>query len=88
MSGTYPKDEMQDTNTSFCFVCFLHLANERGSEVEVGASPGTEEGDNEIGDRWGPKVHSLRPLSVARELINSLFWVYSLGAKEGRGGTN
>ena len=59
---TYPKDKMQDISTSFCFICLLHLANERGLKIEVGESPGAEdegqpeEGDNKVGDLWGLKV--------------------------------
>lgn len=60
---TYPKDKMQDISTSFCFICLLHLANERGLKLEVGESPGAEdegepeEGDNKVGDLWGLKVY-------------------------------
>ena len=68
---TYPKDKMQDISTSFCFICLLHLANERGLKIEVGESPGAEdegqpeEGDNKVGDLWGLKVRPLRlPLSL------------------------
>ena len=56
---TYPKDKMQDISTSFCFICLLHLANERGLKLEVGDSAGAEdegqpeEGDNKVGDLWG-----------------------------------
>ena len=71
---TYPKDKMQDISTSFCFICLLHLANERGLRVEVGESPGAEdeeepeEGDNKVGDLWGLKVRSSLCLH-RRELI-------------------
>jgi len=62
---TYPKDKMQDISTSFCFICLLHLANERGLKIEAGESPGAEdeglpeEGDNRVGDLWGLKVNNL-----------------------------
>ena len=62
---TYPKDKMQDISTSFCFICLLHLANERGLKIEAGESPGAEgewrpeEGDNMVGDLWGLKVKIL-----------------------------
>ena len=65
---TYPKDKMQDISTSFCFICLLHLANERGLKIEVGESPGAEdeeqpeEGDNKVGDLWGLKVRPPSPL--------------------------
>jgi condensin complex subunit 2 len=51
---------MDDISTSFCFICLLHLANERGLSIEVGESSGdaphAEEGDNVVGDIWGLKV--------------------------------
>jgi condensin complex subunit 2 len=31
---TYPKDKMEEISTSFCFICLLHLANERGLKIE------------------------------------------------------
>ncbi|KAG8799817.1 hypothetical protein FRC17_007036 [Serendipita sp. 399] len=31
---TYPKDKMDEISTSFCFICLLHLANERGLKIE------------------------------------------------------
>ena len=66
---TYPKDKMQDISTSFCFICLLHLANERGLKIEVGESPDAEdegepeEGDNRVGDLWSLKVRFLFLLS-------------------------
>ena len=65
---SYPKDKMQDISTSFCFICLLHLANERGLKIEVGESASAEdeaqpeEGDNKVGDLWGLKVGSPPPL--------------------------
>jgi hypothetical protein len=48
---------MDDISTSFCFICLLHLANERGLSIDVGESGGdAEEGDNVVGDIWGLKV--------------------------------
>lgn len=74
---TYPRDKMQDISTSFCFICLLHLANERGLKLEVGESPGAEdegkpeEGDNKVGDLWGLRVFFFfRSVQVIfRELI-------------------
>lgn len=31
---TYPKEKMEEISTSFCFICLLHLANERGLKIE------------------------------------------------------
>lgn len=36
LQNTYPKEKMTDISTSFCFICLLHLANERGLKIEVG----------------------------------------------------
>ena len=53
---------MQGISMSFCFVCLLHLANERGLKIEVMESLGvedkgqSEEGDNNVGDLWGLRV--------------------------------
>ena len=55
---------MQDTGTSFCFVCLFHLANERGLKIEVGEGPGVEEGGNMAGELWGLKEHSFHPPSL------------------------
>lgn len=78
---TYPKDKMQDISTSFCFICLLHLANERGLKVEVGDSPEAEdedqpeEGDNKVGDLWGLRVSLF---SVSLSFWNSLFLLRSI----------
>ena len=31
---SYPKEKMDEISTSFCFICLLHLANERGLKIE------------------------------------------------------
>lgn len=30
LQTVYPKTVMDDISTSFCFICLLHLANEKG----------------------------------------------------------
>lgn len=30
LQRVYPKPVMDDISTSFCFICLLHLANEKG----------------------------------------------------------
>ena len=30
----YPEDKMKDISVSFCFICLLHLANEKGLEIQ------------------------------------------------------
>ncbi|KAK5663259.1 hypothetical protein OQA88_3686 [Cercophora sp. LCS_1] len=34
LQGVYPKAMMNDISTSFCFICLLHLANEKGLVIE------------------------------------------------------
>ena len=37
----YPKETMDDISTSYCFICLLHLANEKGLIIDN--EPGLEE---------------------------------------------
>ncbi|EJD07497.1 barren [Fomitiporia mediterranea MF3/22] len=65
---SYPKDKMADISTSFCFICLLHLANERGLKLEVGeedegvlpqnivVTEEEEEEETRVGNLWGLKV--------------------------------
>ena len=62
LQRSYPEDKLSDISTSFCFICLLHLANERGLKLESGdvtSPPSTvqevEEGDN-VGNIWSLKV--------------------------------
>jgi condensin complex subunit 2 len=41
---TYPKEKMEEISTSFCFICLLHLANERGLQIKG-------EDDGELGSK-------------------------------------
>ncbi|KAI0820368.1 barren [Trametes gibbosa] len=60
---TYPKEKMEEISTSFCFICLLHLANERGLKLEV---DGKEEEkmeeveedaeESKVGNLWSLKV--------------------------------
>jgi len=34
LQAVYPKPAMADISTSFCFICLLHLANEKGLVLE------------------------------------------------------
>lgn len=34
LQGVYPKQAMDDISTSYCFICLLHLANEKGLVIE------------------------------------------------------
>lgn len=69
LQRSYPEDKLSEISTSFCFICLLHLANERGLKLETGdVTPGpstvqeVEEGDN-VGNIWSLKVSSQRTAS-------------------------
>ena len=51
---------MKDISTSFCFICLLHLANERGLKIEAD-SLGKEEEDDPMpvdnGDKEAPVLN-------------------------------
>lgn len=34
LQAVYPKQVMNDISTSYCFICLLHLANEKGLVIE------------------------------------------------------
>lgn len=34
LQKVYPKTAMDDISTSYCFICLLHLANEKGLVIE------------------------------------------------------
>jgi condensin complex subunit 2 len=34
LQGVYAKQAMADISTSYCFICVLHLANEKGLVIE------------------------------------------------------
>ena len=33
LQTVYPKQAMADISTSYCFICLLHLANEKGLQI-------------------------------------------------------
>lgn len=41
LQQVYPKQVMADISTSYCFICLLHLANEKG--LTLGNGTGLEE---------------------------------------------
>ncbi|KDQ19090.1 hypothetical protein BOTBODRAFT_28583 [Botryobasidium botryosum FD-172 SS1] len=60
LRSSYPKDKMEEISTSFCFICLLHLANERGLKIEVPEKSGgddDEEDAKRVGDIWGLRVY-------------------------------
>jgi condensin complex subunit 2 len=34
LQAVYPKQAMADISTSYCFICVLHLANEKGLVIQ------------------------------------------------------
>ncbi|RPD76481.1 barren [Lentinus tigrinus ALCF2SS1-7] len=61
---SYPKDKMDEISTSFCFICLLHLANERGLKLEVDGKTEDEDDvmeaeveDRKVGNLWDLKVY-------------------------------
>jgi condensin complex subunit 2 len=34
LQNVYPKQTLNDISTSYCFICLLHLANEKGLVIE------------------------------------------------------
>ncbi|KAG6020680.1 hypothetical protein E4U41_002767, partial [Claviceps citrina] len=34
LQSVYPKPAMKDISTSYCFICLLHLANEKGLVID------------------------------------------------------
>ncbi|KAL7280856.1 hypothetical protein ACG7TL_005800 [Trametes sanguinea] len=64
LKTSYPKDKMEEISTSFCFICLLHLANERGLKLEV---EGKTEEDAMDSDAEEAKVGNLWDLKVYRD---------------------
>jgi hypothetical protein len=62
LQRSYPGEKLAEISTSFCFICLLHLANERGLKLESGdvaaGPPSTPEvkEDEKVGNIWGLKV--------------------------------
>ncbi|THH01047.1 hypothetical protein EW026_g1576 [Hermanssonia centrifuga] len=65
LKRSYPREKMEEISTSFCFICLLHLANERGLKLETGVDEdgGLTEVDEEeleqrkVGNIWDLKVY-------------------------------
>lgn len=63
LQRSYPGDKLAEISTSFCFICLLHLANERGLKLESGnvaagtssSTPEVKE-DEKVGNIWSLKV--------------------------------
>lgn len=56
---------MDEISTSFCFICLLHLANEKGLRIQT---PASAEGSMDDGLLPRASVGGLEQLRVFREL--------------------
>ncbi|KAI0313533.1 condensin complex subunit 2/barren [Amylostereum chailletii] len=61
LQDSYPEEKLSEISTSFCFICLLHLANERGLKLETGTdddiSEDNEDGGSQVGNIWSLKVY-------------------------------
>ena len=58
---SYPEEKLSEISTSFCFICLLHLANERGLKLETDSKADPEREDEiDVGDIWSLKVRTVR----------------------------
>lgn len=62
----YPAEKMSEISTSFCFICLLHLANEKGLRIQTPAATGMGEVDDGLLERRS--VGGLDRLRVFREI--------------------
>ena len=56
LRGVYPEQQMRDISTSYCFICLLHLANEKGLVLEGEEDGGMQEirvrRDRDVGEGY------------------------------------
>lgn len=68
----YPKDKMEEISTSFCFICLLHLANEKGLRIQTPAPIADDFDDaQDEGLRMRKNVGGLEGLRVFREMAQT-----------------
>ncbi|CAH7687255.1 condensin complex subunit 2/barren [Phakopsora pachyrhizi] len=74
LRSMYPKEKMEEISTSFCFICLLHLANEKGLRIQPGQT--IEEIDKSTGSEElieSKYVGNLEELNIVKEsLVSSL----------------
>ena len=61
---------MEEISTSFCFICLLHLANERGLKLEVDGKVEDIDEDEDPAARDSNKVGNLWDLKVRPATFN------------------
>ncbi|ETN38896.1 uncharacterized protein HMPREF1541_06938 [Cyphellophora europaea CBS 101466] len=47
LQKVYPAQQMKDISTSYCFICLLHLANEKGLVLQGDVGEGSDEGQGQ-----------------------------------------
>jgi condensin complex subunit 2 len=65
LERAYPKDKLEEISTSFCFICLLHLANERGLRVDSVAWERDEQNEQIEREVGRDKVGKLMDLRVS-----------------------
>lgn len=69
---------MQEISTSFCFICLLHLANERGLKLDASNEDTIipdDEDDKKVGNIWDVKVR-VALVCRAAQRVNIVLQVY------------
>ncbi|KAK4046042.1 hypothetical protein OIV83_006413 [Microbotryomycetes sp. JL201] len=64
----YPKDKMDEISTSYCFICLLHLANEKGLRIQTPAVEEVDAQGLDDGLQLRKSVGGLERLRVLRAL--------------------
>ncbi|KAM0789862.1 hypothetical protein ACM66B_006708 [Microbotryomycetes sp. NB124-2] len=62
----YPKDKMDEISTSYCFICLLHLANEKGLRIQTPTDADTDAHGLDDGLQLRKSVGGLERLRVLR----------------------
>ena len=64
LQQSYPQDKLAEISTSFCFICLLHLANERGLKLEGASEDRIDEVESDANDK-DPRVGNIWDLKVS-----------------------
>ncbi|KAK4046790.1 hypothetical protein OIO90_006432 [Microbotryomycetes sp. JL221] len=62
----YPKDKMDEISTSYCFICLLHLANEKGLRIQTPTDQDADEHGLDDGLQMRKSVGGIERLRVLR----------------------
>lgn len=67
LRNVYPEHQMRDISTSYCFICLLHLANEKGLVLEGDYPDGGDLADVVGGDMLGEREETVMAVEVDKE---------------------